>query len=159
MQFAFVIDYLPYSEWDIKENHICINKRSWKSSCTLPIRWREEIHVGIRRFVLIRYLSCLFVKHFDKSDISMKFIKILFNWPPIYLYSILFHPLQLITKSKPSFFLSSIKIYTIPSIYQEFYSFYISAQQSPTELISSIYLKKSYTIYHSITLSTFHLSI
>ena len=89
----------------------------------------------------------------------MKFIQILLNSPSIYLYPILFHPLQLITKSKPSFFLSSIKIYTISSIYQEFYSFYIGAQQSTIKLISSIYLKKSYTIYHSITLSTYHLSI
>ena len=65
------------------------------------------------RFVCFKW----FVKHFDRSDISIKSIQILLNSPSIYLNPILFHPLQLITKSKPSFYLSSIKIYYIPSVY------------------------------------------
>ena len=58
-----------------------------------------------------------FVEHFDRSDISKKFIQILLNSPSICLNPTLFDPHQLITKSKPSFFLSFIKIYYIPSVY------------------------------------------
>ena len=66
------------------------------------------------RFVCFKW----FVKHFDRSDISVKFTQILLNSPSIYLNPIQFHPLQLITKSKPSFFLSFNKIYYISSVYQ-----------------------------------------